>query len=58
MDPAVEQTSSDTPERIVRTVTNSSGMTININIQLQLPESADAEIYSKFFKAMKEHLLD
>lgn len=31
---------------------------ININIQLQIPESDDPEIYNNFFKALKENLLD
>lgn len=30
---------------------------ININIELQLPESDDPKVYDNFFRAMKEHLL-
>jgi len=33
------------------------GLTININIQLTLPEGADEAVYEKFFAAMKKHLL-
>lgn len=33
-----------------------SGMTVNINIQLQLQATEDASIYDKFFAAMKKHL--
>ncbi|HEY3320085.1 MAG TPA: DUF5343 domain-containing protein [Planctomycetota bacterium] len=32
-------------------------ITININIQLALPEKADEATYDKFFAAMKKHLL-
>lgn len=35
-----------------------SGMTVNLNIQLVLPTTENAEIYEKFFAAMKKHLLD
>jgi hypothetical protein len=30
---------------------------IAINIQLHLPETENAEVYEKLFKALKEHLL-
>lgn len=33
-----------------------SGPTININIQLQLPPTEDATVYEKLFSAMKKHL--
>jgi len=33
------------------------GITININIQLTVPETTDDEIYDKFFEALKKHLL-
>jgi hypothetical protein len=32
-------------------------VTVNINIQLMLPETKDEEVYRKFFAAMREHLL-
>ncbi len=32
-------------------------VTVNINIQLQMPPTDDATIYEKFFRAMKTHLL-
>ena len=35
----------------------SSGMTINVNIQLTLPETKDAAIYETIFTALKKHLL-
>ena len=34
-----------------------SNMTINLNIQLTVPETTDEEVYNKFFEAMKKHLL-
>lgn len=34
-----------------------TGLTININIQLAVPETTDDKIYEKFFEAMKKHLL-
>jgi len=33
------------------------GFTVNINIQLTLPETTDAKAYDAFFSAMKKHLL-
>lgn len=35
-----------------------SGVTINVNVQLTLPETTDATVYEKLFAAMREHLLD
>ena len=34
----------------------SNDMTVNINIQLQVPADATGEIYEKFFAAMRKHL--
>ncbi len=34
------------------------GLTVNINVQLTLPENADAKTFDQFFKAMREHLLN
>jgi hypothetical protein len=34
-----------------------SGVTMNINIQLQIPETDKPEVYENFFAAMKKHLL-
>jgi hypothetical protein len=33
------------------------GMSVNINIQLTLPESNDEQVYDNFFRALKKHLL-
>lgn len=34
-----------------------NGLTINLNVELQLPATDDASIYDKLFEAMKKHLL-
>lgn len=34
------------------------GIQININIQLQLPDEKDPEVYEAFFAALKKHLID
>ena len=34
-----------------------SGLTVNVNIQLTLPDSASAETYDTFFGALKKHIL-
>jgi hypothetical protein len=34
------------------------GFTVNINIELALPENATPETFDEFFKSMKKHLLD
>ena len=42
---------------VKRKLTGTTGMTVNINIQLQIPATDKAEIYDSFFAAMKKHLL-
>lgn len=42
---------------ITRTPSASNGLTVNINVQLTLPEGADEHTFEAFFKAMKTHLL-
>ena len=32
------------------------GLTVNINVQLQVPPDSSGEVYDKFFEAMKKHL--
>jgi hypothetical protein len=39
-------------------IPESGGVTINLNIQLQLPPTEDASIYDKIFKSLKEHLIE
>jgi hypothetical protein len=50
-----------TPAAIVHTqpvLTSGPGWTVNINVQLTLPENADSKTFDDFFKAMKKNLLD
>lgn len=49
--------SADVSPVVTHTVTR-PGMTVNVNIQLTLPETADEKIYDAFFSAMRKHLLD
>jgi hypothetical protein len=39
------------------TAVGRDGLTVNLNIQLQLPSDATAETYERFFEAMRKHLL-
>lgn len=39
-----------------RASTGSEGVALTVNIQLQLPPSADGEVYDKLFEAMGKHL--
>ncbi len=41
---------------VSRTPAASNGLTVNINVQLTLPEGADEQTFESFFKAMKTHL--
>lgn len=53
-----DQAQGDIQGPTIQTVGATSGpVTVNINVQLVLPESTDQEVYSKFFSAMREHLL-
>lgn len=45
------------PTVLDRTPSASNGLTVNINVQLTLPEGADEQTFEAFFKAMKNHLL-
>jgi hypothetical protein len=44
-------------EVVVQGTSGAADMTINLNIQLQLPPTQDAEVYDKLFESMKKHLL-
>lgn len=39
-------------------VVRGSGFTINVNVQLTLPETTDGTVYEKLFAAMRENLLE
>jgi hypothetical protein len=42
---------------LTKTLSGKNGVTINLNIQLTVPETTDEKVYDKFFEAMKKHLL-
>jgi len=46
-------------ETITKKITNELGqnVTLNINVQLTIPDTDDEKVYENFFKAMKKHLL-
>jgi hypothetical protein len=52
----LQRVSTPTMTEVVRQT--DAGFTININIQLSLPETTDQSIYEKLFSAMKKYLLD
>jgi hypothetical protein len=39
------------------TMVGRDGLTVNLNVQLQLPSDATADTYERFFEAMRKHLL-
>ena len=43
---------------INKAVQSASGLTLNLNIELQVPSDPTGEVYDKFFSAMKKHLID
>ncbi|HET9306969.1 MAG TPA: DUF5343 domain-containing protein [Candidatus Sulfotelmatobacter sp.] len=51
----VEKSDAVVKRKVVTTTPN--GMTVNINIQLQIPATDKADVYDSFFAAMKKHLL-
>jgi hypothetical protein len=40
-----------------KVVTDVPGLTLNVNLQLQLPATSDGEVYEKLFGAMRKHLM-
>jgi hypothetical protein len=51
-----ENLTSITTKKIVSGLDNNN-VTLNINIQLTIPETENEKVYENFFKAMKKHLL-
>ncbi|MCZ6866471.1 MAG: DUF5343 domain-containing protein [Chloroflexi bacterium] len=45
-------------EEGVATIPSATALTLNLNIQLQLPATDDFAIYDKLFEAMKKHLIN
>jgi hypothetical protein len=33
------------------------GVTVNVNIRLELPATQDADVYDKIFESLKKHIL-
>jgi hypothetical protein len=58
-EPPAEEAQEGEGQKPRRTVPQaySSGLTVNLNIQLTLPATENAEIYDKLFLALKKHLL-
>lgn len=48
---------STSPAFTKRINSSKTGVVINLNIQLTMPETTDEKVYDKFFEAMKKHLL-
>jgi len=38
-------------------VTREGGVTLNVNVRLELPATQDADVYDKIFKSLRKHLL-
>jgi len=45
------------PTAVAQSVGFKNGVVLNINIQLQLPETKDSAVFDKFFESMKKNLL-
>ncbi|MDD4604602.1 MAG: DUF5343 domain-containing protein [Bacteroidales bacterium] len=56
-DVTVPQQTTSVPNALTKTIQGKNGITININIQLTVPETTDEKVYDKFFESMKKHLL-
>lgn len=52
-----ELKSSSVSDALTKTISSKNGITINLNIQLTVPETTDEKVYDKFFESMKKHLL-
>jgi hypothetical protein len=48
--------SAEKTDTVVNTQEIIDGITVNINVQLQVPPDATGDIYDKFFEAMRKHL--
>jgi hypothetical protein len=50
------KTAAPAPEQVAEVKTGARPITVNINIQLQLPATENATIYESLFSALKKHL--
>lgn len=55
--PAKKEVSEKTESPLIGRQITTKGLTLNINIQLQLPATEDASIYEKIFAALKKYLI-
>lgn len=55
--PVAGEAVADVLTKVVQLPKGATALTVNLNIQLQLPATDDASVYDKFFQAMKDHLL-
>lgn len=53
-----KQTPRETKQTPAKKEVPQTGIALNVNIQLQLPATADGEVYEKLFAAMRRHLID
>lgn len=56
---AASGATNDAAEAGIRSITRTlaTGVTLNINIQLTVPDTTDEKVYDNFFAALKKHLL-
>lgn len=52
-----EQPKNTIENNFSKRIESKNGLTINLNIQLTVPETTDEKVYDKFFEALKKHLL-
>ena len=45
-------------QQIVTRTLAKNGVTINVNVQLTIPETTDEKVFGAFFAAMRKHLID
>ena len=57
-DAGLHDTSPQSLQTISKRVQTSGGLTLNLNIELQVPSDPTGEVYDKFFASMKKHLMD
>jgi hypothetical protein len=53
----IDQGGVDGSKVVTRTVSG-GGVTVNINVQLTIPETTDDKVFEAFFRAMRTHLID
>lgn len=54
----VESAARHPDDTILRRTIGKDGVTVNVNIQLTLPDTKDETLYDRFFESLRKHLLD